>query len=80
MIFTEARVGMRMRMSEHDRIAERRGVVGRVVGRYGGEEHMALDILLSDGKRRLFWPAGLAEISSSRPSGWHALLGRGGVA
>jgi hypothetical protein len=51
-----------------------------VVGRYGGEEHMALDILLSDGKRRLFWPAGLAEISSSRPSGWHALLGRGGVA
>jgi hypothetical protein len=32
----EARIGMKVRVREEHRILERRGMVGRVVGRYGG--------------------------------------------
>ena len=31
----EARVGMKVRVCEHHRILERRGMVGRIVSRYG---------------------------------------------
>jgi hypothetical protein len=31
-------IGTKVRVGEHHRIAERRGMVGRVVGTYGGEE------------------------------------------
>jgi hypothetical protein len=69
---TEAayRVGARVRVREHHRIAARRGVVGRIVGRYGGEEHVAIDVLLPGGERRLFRPYDLEEISPPSPSGW----------
>ena len=77
----EVRVGARVRVREHHRIAGRRGMVGRIVGRYGGEEYVAVDVLFSDGERRLFWPVDLEEIlSSPRPSWWHSLLGWGGAA
>ena len=33
----EARVGTKVKVCEHHRISERRGMVGRIVGRYGGE-------------------------------------------
>jgi hypothetical protein len=56
-------------------------MVGRIVGRYGGEEYVAVDVLFSDGECRLFWPGDLEEIlSSPRPSWWHSLLGWGGAA
>jgi hypothetical protein len=71
------RVGARVRVREHHRIAERRGLVGRIVGRYGGEKHVAIDVRLSDGERRLFWPNDLEELSFSRPSVWPALFGSG---
>ena len=59
-------VGTKVRVSEHHRIAARRGMVGRIVGRYGGEEYAAIDVLLSDGEYRLFWPCDLETISSPR--------------
>jgi hypothetical protein len=66
-------VGTRVRVREHHRIAERRGAVGEVVGRYGGEQFVAVEVRLSDGERRLFWPGDLEEVSSPRPW-WGALL------
>ena len=72
----EVRIGAMVRVREHYRIAERRGMVGRIVQRYGGEEYKAVDVRFSDGQRRLFWPEDLEEISSSRPW-WRSLHGRG---
>ena len=50
-----------MKVREHHRIEERRGLVGKVVGTYGGEEFTAVEVLFPDGQRRLFWPADLEE-------------------
>jgi hypothetical protein len=44
---------MRVRVTDHHRIAERRGVVGKVVGRNGGEEHVVVDVRFADGRKRL---------------------------
>jgi hypothetical protein len=74
----EARVGAKVRVSDRHRIAERRGMLGRVVARYGGGEYMAVDVRLADGRHRLFWPSDLEEISSPPPSRWRSLLGGGG--
>ena len=71
----EVRIGAMVRVREHYRIAERRGMVGRIVNRYGGEEYMAVDVRFSNGQQRLFWPEDLEEISS-RPW-WRSLRGRG---
>jgi hypothetical protein len=68
-------VGTKVRVRQEHRILERRGMVGKVVGRYGGEEYVAVDVRLSDGRRRLFWPSDLEEIASSQPSMWRSLLG-----
>ena len=67
-------VGARVRVREHHRIAERRGMVGEVVGLYGGEEYVAVDVRLADGQYRLFWPRDLEEISSPR-AWWRFVLG-----
>jgi hypothetical protein len=75
----EAYVGMKVRVREAHRIAERRGMVGRVVGRFGGREHVAVDVHLSDGRRRLFWPGDLQEISSARSPWWRSLLAGNGT-
>jgi len=69
----DVRVGMRVRVSDGHRIAERRGLLGKVVGRYGGEEHVVVDVRFPDGRQRLFWPEDVEEISSPRPW-WHSLL------
>ena len=61
----QSRRGMRVRVMEHHRVQERRGLVGKVVARYGGEEYVAVDVRLADGQYRLFWPRDLEEISSS---------------
>jgi hypothetical protein len=50
-------------------------MVGKVVGRYGGEEYIAVDVRFPNGRHRLFWPSDLEEISptafSVAPSrGW----------
>jgi len=69
----DVRVGMQVSVTDHHRIAERRGLVGKVVGRYGGEEHVVVDVRFPDGRQRLFWPEDLEEIPSQRPW-WRSLL------
>jgi hypothetical protein len=62
-------IGTTVRVREHHRIAERRGMVGRVADHYGADEYMVVDVLFSDRLRWLFWPEDLEEISSRRPCG-----------
>jgi hypothetical protein len=50
---------------EHHRIEERRGLMGKVVALYGGEQYVAVGVRLAYGQYRLFWPRDLEEISSS---------------
>jgi hypothetical protein len=73
----QARTGARVRVTQHHRVEERRGLLGTVVARYGGEEYIAVDVRLADGERRLFWPRDLEEIPSSANAWWHFLLGWG---
>ena len=72
----QARRGTRVRVMDHHRVPERRGLVGKVVARYGGEDYMAVDVRLADGECRLFWPRDLEEISSPQEALWRLLLGR----
>ena len=67
-------VGTKVRVRQEHRILERRGMVGKVVGRYGGEEYVAVDVRFSNGQRRLFWPSDLQEIASPKPSLWSSVL------
>lgn len=70
-----ARCGARVRVGEHHRIPERRGMVGKIVGLYGGHEYMALDVRFPNGERRLFYPSDLAEEGTlPEPSWWRSLL------
>jgi hypothetical protein len=64
----EACVGMKVRVGEEHRISERRGMLGKIVSRYGGEEWVAVDVRFPEGHRRLFWPGDLEEIASPQPS------------
>ncbi len=65
--------GATVRVRERHRIAERRGMVGRVTGRYGGEGYVAVDVRFSGGRQRLFRPQDLEEISPPQPW-WRSLL------
>ena len=71
----QASPGRRVRVMEHHRGEERRGLVGKIVACYGGEEYVAVDVRLADGQYRLFWPRDLEEISSSPRAWWRFLLG-----
>jgi hypothetical protein len=71
----QARRGTWVRVMDNHRVEERRGLVGKVVARYGGEEYIAVDVRLADGQYRLFWPRDLEEISSSPKAWWRLLLG-----
>ena len=74
----EARLGVHVRVADRHRIQERHGMVGTVVGRYGGEAYVAVDVRFADGHCRLFWPEDLDEISppsSVQRSWWRSLLG-----
>jgi hypothetical protein len=71
----QARPGRRVRVMEHHRIEERRGLMGKVVALYGGEQYVAVDVRLADGQLRLFWPRDLEEISPSPQAWWRLLLG-----
>jgi hypothetical protein len=75
MIAEQARLGMRVRVMEHHRVEERRGLVGKVVDRYGGDDSIAVDVCLADGQYKLFWPRDLEEISSPKEAWWRFLLG-----
>lgn len=58
-----------MKVQEHHRIEERRGLVGEVVGCYGGREYVVVDVHFPDGKNRLFWPGDLEGVSTPTPGG-----------
>jgi hypothetical protein len=58
----QARPGMRVRVMEHHRVEERRGLIGTVVARYGVGEYVAMDVRLAEGRLRMFWPMDLEEI------------------
>ncbi len=73
MSFEEIRVGTRVRVRGDHRVESRRGTVGKIMGRYGGREHVAVDVRLSDGRRRLFWPGDLEEASPPR-TWWRSML------
>ncbi len=62
-----------MKVQEHHRIEERRGLVGKVVGCYGGKEYRALDVRFPNGQQRLFRPEDLEEMASPQPW-WRSLL------
>jgi hypothetical protein len=70
----QVRPGMRVRVMEHHRVEQRRGLMGKVVARYGGEDYIAVDVRLDGGQYRLFWPSDLEEISSPKVW-WRLLLG-----
>lgn len=74
MVTGEARVGARVRVRGHHRIVERRGMVGTIVERYGGEERVAISVRFPDWERRLFWPGDLEAVSSPRPPWWRSQL------
>ena len=65
----EVHIGTTVRVREHYRVAERRGMVGRIADHYGGDGYMAVDVRFSGGHRRLFWPEDLEEISSPNRGG-----------
>jgi hypothetical protein len=60
----DARVSMRVKMQKHHRIEERRGLVGKVVGKYSGNVYIVVGVRFPDGWHRLFSPGDLEEISS----------------
>jgi hypothetical protein len=75
MIPEQAYPGTRVRVTEHHRVAERRGLMGKVVACYGGENYIAVEVCLADGQYRLFWPRDLEEIPSPQEAWWRLLLG-----
>jgi hypothetical protein len=72
----QARPGMRVRVMEHHRVEERRGLIGTVVARYGVGEYVAMDVRLADGQFRLFWPMDLEEIPSPPQAWWRRMFGQ----
>jgi hypothetical protein len=71
----KAPVGIKVKVREDHRVSELRGTVGKVVGSYGGEELMVLNVHFPDGRCQLFWPGDLDDVASSEPW-WRCLLGR----
>ena len=59
-----AHVGMKVKVRQEHRVSERRGMVGKVVSRYGDEEYVVVEVRFSDRLRWLFWPEELEEVSS----------------
>ncbi len=69
----EVRVGTKVRVRRDHSIESRRGEMGKIVGRYGGREHVAVEVRLFDGRRRLFWPGDLEEVSLPQPR-WRSMF------
>jgi hypothetical protein len=73
-------IGTPVRVCEHHRIAERRGMVGSIADHYGQDGCKVVDVRFSDRLRWLLWPEDLEEISSPRPrSAWLSAAGAVGA-
>jgi hypothetical protein len=58
----QARIGARVRVGESGLRSEWRGLTGRIIGRWGHPEYVALDVRLEDGRSQLFWHYELEEV------------------
>jgi hypothetical protein len=50
------------RVGESGFRSELRGLTGKIIGRWGHPEYLALDVLMEDGSLRLFWHYELEEV------------------
>jgi hypothetical protein len=62
----KAQIGRRVRVREDHRTPDWRGKAGTIAKRGGGPGYSALDVLLDDGGRQLFWHHELEEVDSDR--------------
>jgi hypothetical protein len=51
----EASIGARVRVGQSGLRSELRGLTGKIIGRWGHPEYLALDVLMEDGSSGLFW-------------------------
>ncbi len=58
----EASIGARVRVGERGLHSELRGLRGRIIGRWGHPEYLALDVRMEDGSSQLFWHHELEEV------------------
>ena len=63
MLSEEARIGKRVRIRADHRSTALRGLEGTIENRWGNPDHVALDVLLDDGRSELFWYHELEEIA-----------------
>jgi hypothetical protein len=68
----EARIGKRVRIRANHRRWPLRGLEGAIDKRWGNPDHVALDVLLDDGRSELFWYHELEEIAERLSSGTEA--------
>ena len=64
----DALLGTRVEVREEHRVARFRKLRGTIRGRWGGSRHVAVDVLLDDGRMQLFWPLDLEEIRDPLPA------------
>ena len=58
----EARIGMSVRIYDSHLRAELSGREGTIAKRWGDPTYVALDVLLDDGSRQLFWHHELEQV------------------
>lgn len=58
----QARIGARVRVVECALRSEWRGLTGRISGKWGHPEYLALDVRMDDGSKQLFWHHELEQI------------------
>ena len=62
MISEETSIGARVRVGESRLRSELRGLTGKMIGRWGHPEYLALDVRMEDGSSSLFWHHELEEV------------------
>lgn len=64
----EVHVGERVRVRESLHRADLKGKEGTITARWGNPDHVALDVVLDDGRSQLFWYHELEEVEDgARP-------------
>ena len=66
MLSEEAQIGRRVRVRKDYRTPDWRGKAGTIAKRWGDPSYTALDVLLDDGGRQLFWHHELEETDGGR--------------
>jgi hypothetical protein len=62
MISKEALIGMRVRVHNSLLESELRGLEGTITTKWGNPHYLALDVLLDDGRTKLFWHHELEDV------------------